>query len=491
VPPSGRPKKSHAHSARTRRRPSGRVKGTTDKVTTSVGSVRQLFTGPVVKNASALYGSTIVTSLLGFFYWFLAARMTSPRAVGIASAIQSSAQFLSIFCVLGLTTLLISEFSVDKSKARSLILTAATGAGLFGFVVAIGVGIVLGSLSSSLHPGLTIPTGLLVFAVLAALTTNLLIVDDSCVGLLRGNLQFRRNAVFAASKLAVLPILIVVWRTPSGIELEVAWVVGMAISLITVGIALAKLTKGESSRLDFRHLLSKRRLIAGHHSLNLSIQSPRLIIPVVVAITLGARVNAAYTAATLVLAFVNIIPFHLSTVLFALTPGDEVGLHREVRKTMRICLLLALASAPFYAIFSHLILGFFGPSYEKASTALAILGLTTYPIAIKAHYVAISRARGRMQQAARRSMIGAGLEIGLAAAGGIVFGITGVAIGYLAAVVLEGLLFAPVVFGVLRNPKGGDDAPPGPSSEESLVEAPDLDPEAIEDMQATEERFWV
>ncbi len=366
--------------------------------------------GPIVRNAASLYGTTIITSVLGFVYWFAAARMASAHAVGIAAGIQSSAQFLAMVCVLGLSTLLLSELSRDKTHARSLILTATTGVAAVAVVTSIVAGIVLGALSSTLHAGLYIPVGMLVFVLLTALSTVLLITDDSCIGLLRGDLQLRRNTIFALSKLVLLPILIVLWPSPTGTELEVAWLAGLAISLVTISLALGRLTRGESSRLDFKRFVEHRRLMMGHHSLNLSISSPRLLIPIMVVTILGAQANAAFTAALLIVAFVNIIPVHLSTVLFALVPGDEESLHREVQKTMRICLVLALASAPFFILFGHLILGFFGSSYQDATGALAVLGLTTYPIAVKAHYVAISRSRGHMQQAAnfelRRRMPG-------------------------------------------------------------------------------------
>jgi O-antigen/teichoic acid export membrane protein len=173
--------------------------------------------------------------------------------------------------------------------------------------------------------------------------------------------------------------------------------------------------------------------------------------PVLVATIVGAEATAAYTVAMLLAGFVNIIPFQLSTVLFAVSAGDEVTLRREVRKTLRICLVVALASAPFFLLFSRVVLGIFGPSYVTASAALTILGLTTFPSAITAHYVAIARVRGRMQQAAFWTMVGACLEVGLAALGGVADGVTGVAIGVLTGLLMEAALFFPVVSGVVRS----------------------------------------
>ena len=191
-----------------------------------------------------------------------------------------------------------------------------------------------------------------------------------------------------------------------------AWLIGLAISMWMLGAGLIRITSGQSARLDFRELAAKRHLMLGHHSLNLSVQLPRVLILVIVAIIVGPAANAAFTAAVLVVGFVNVIPVHLTTALFALAPGDEEALHREVLRTMQICLVVALVSAPFFIVFSHFILGLFGKDYQSATAAMVILGFTTYPVAIKAHFVSIARVRGRIQQAAYLTMIGACFEVG-------------------------------------------------------------------------------
>ena len=406
--------------------------------------------GPIVRNAAALYGGTIVAAVLGFAYWLIAAKLVPVRAVGIASAVQSGAQFLGVLCVIGLSTLLISELSMDRSQARSLMLTATVGVGGVAFVASLVVGIVVQTVPSAFREGIRGPVGILVFALLGTLTTVLILLDDACVGLLRGDLQLSRNAVFAVSKLVLLPTLVWIYATKSGLELVIAWESGMAISLVSLGYQLGKATRGQSSRPEFRNLFYKRRLMARHHWLNVSINSTRLLLPVLAAGIIGANANAAFTAAFLVVGFVNVIPTQLSTVLFALAPGDERMLRRQVRKTMRICQALSLFSAIAFLFLAGLILRIFGHDYETAKTALLVLGLTTYPQSIKAHYVAIARVRGRLKQAAFMTTVGASMEVGLAAAGAVLHGLTGLALGYLAAGVIEGALFFPSVFSVLR-----------------------------------------
>jgi O-antigen/teichoic acid export membrane protein len=419
-----------------------------------VAEAKSALEGPLIRNAAHLYGSTIITSFLGFFYWFIAARLVPPSAVGTASAVQSAAQFISVFCVFGLSTFVISELSIDKRQARSLILTAVVSVSVATFVVAVAAAVGFQFSTSAISDGVAGAIGVLVFVLLAIFSTDLLVLDDACIGLLRGDLQLRRNVVFAVSKLALLPILITVWASRSGVELVVAWTTGLALSMLLVVLELGKLTKGQSSRLDFRNLLLKRQLMFRHHWLNISIQSPRLIFPVLVALIISPSANAAFTATFLVVGIVQTIPNLLSTVLFALAPGDDEALRREVKKTMKISLVLSVASAPFFFVFASSILKLFGPEYAVASLAMGFLGLSTYPYAIKSHYVSIARVQGRMHQAVLWTMAGAFLEAGFAAAGAAIHGLTGVSIGILVALSLEAIVYSPTVFNVLRSKQG-------------------------------------
>src|SRR5579859_4976456 len=86
----------------------------------------------MLTNAGALVGTTAVTSILGFVYWWLAARRFPPAAVGVASASVSAMVLLGGFCVLGLGTLLITELPRQPDHAGSLISTSLVVVGALG-----------------------------------------------------------------------------------------------------------------------------------------------------------------------------------------------------------------------------------------------------------------------------------------------------------------------------------------------------------------------
>src|SRR5690242_10853899 len=78
----------------------------------------------ILRNAGSLVGTTAVTSVFGFAYWWLAARQFSPEAVGLASAAISAMTLLGTFGMVGLGTLLIGELPRQQGKKVSLISAA-------------------------------------------------------------------------------------------------------------------------------------------------------------------------------------------------------------------------------------------------------------------------------------------------------------------------------------------------------------------------------
>lgn len=410
---------------------------------------------PVLRGAAYLYASTITTSALGFVFWFVAAKMLAPAAVGRASAAQAAAQLIATIGILGLGTLTIAELSSDKRQVRRLVSAACIVAATASATAALVTGAVLGHVSVHLAPVLTGPADLICFTLLAGTVAAGLVIDDACVGFLRGYIQLTRNTVFAAVKLMLLPLAIYAWDTSSGEQIVLVWLIAMVLS---VGLAIrliAQAPADPSWRPDFANLIEKRGLIWSHHLLNVAVLAPQLVAPLVVTAVVGPAANAGYYTAALMTSFVNIIPGQLSMALFAITPGDEQALAREARKTMRLCVALAIASALVFSFGSHPILYVFRRSYVSADHAMALLGLCTIFFAVKAHYVAIARVHGRMRRAARLAALGATLEVSGIVVGASLAGVTGTAGGLLAAYFVEAILFAPTVVAALRG-RGGD-----------------------------------
>src|SRR5579872_968981 len=72
-------------------------------------------------NAGSLVGTTLVTSGLGFVYWWVATRLYTPGAVGLASALISVMTLLGTLSMLGIGTLLTGELPRQQGKEWALI----------------------------------------------------------------------------------------------------------------------------------------------------------------------------------------------------------------------------------------------------------------------------------------------------------------------------------------------------------------------------------
>lgn len=409
----------------------------------------------VARSTASLYVTTIVTSVLGFAFWSLAAHRLPAAQVGDGSAVVSLMQLLSMLCVFGLNTLIISEVSAHPYRTRTLVATATLASLVLGTVGAILSAVVLKSTSATYSAIFATTWAVPTFVVGVAVTTATLVLDDASVAARRASWQLRRNAVFAAVKLALIPLAVRLLAATNGVQLLAAWVFATLLSLWFVRGLVVGERKGPL--VDLTLIRSRGHLALRHHWLNVSVQAPRFAIVAVAAVIVGPRLTAAFYAAMLMVGFVTIIPNLLTTVLFALTAGDERALREHIRFTLAISGLLALAAAPAIYLVSGFALSLFSPYDLTARTAMWLLGLAIAPFAIKAHYVVVARVRGQMGRAARLTTAGSVLEIVLASLGGWLGGITGISVGWLAAGCLEAALLGPTVYRAATS--RGDGAP--------------------------------
>src|ERR1700680_547080 len=158
----------------------------------------------ILVNAGSLVGTTAVTSLLGFVYWWLAARAFSPAVVGFGSAAISAMTLLGTLALLGLGTLLLGELSQQRGREASLISTALIIVGGVGGLLGLAFAVAAPHISADFRALDASVGNCALFALGVSLTAITLVLDDVLIGLFRGKLQLWRNGLFAALKLAAL-----------------------------------------------------------------------------------------------------------------------------------------------------------------------------------------------------------------------------------------------------------------------------------------------
>ena len=406
----------------------------------------------LLTNAGSLVSTTVVTSALGFVYWWLAARRYPPAAVGLASAAVSAMLLLGSISVLGMGTLLMGELPRQREKAPALLTTALIVAALAGGVLGLVFAYIMPLLSAELGPLSGSPWSALLFALGVSLTTVTLVLDQALIGLMRGGLQLWRNFLFAAVKLVILWAVSFWLADRLGLSIYATWVSGILVSLVF--LVLMAIRRGMRRgiplnvyRPQWRLLHKLGRTAIVHHFLNIALQIPNLALPVLVPVLLSATANAHFYAAWMIASFVFVGPLALTTALYAASAANQDAVARQVRHTLGLSLVVGIAANVALLFGANDVLRLFGQSYtDQAGLTLRIVSLGVFPLIIRNHYVAISRVYARMSSATRVTTLGGVLELALAAAGAKVAGLEGLSIGWVCAVCIEAVLMGPVVY---------------------------------------------
>ena len=320
----------------------------------------------VVGNALSLFGTTIVTSALGFAFWVVAAHLFTPAAIGAGGAAISAMQLLAMASMLGLGTLLIGELSSGVAGGPALITTALVTSTVVGVASGFGFALVLHAVSRSEEIGGGI-ADIALFAITTGLSAALLVFDDATLGLSRASWQFWRNLLFSALKLLALPVAAVAFSLKGSSGLIGTWLAGALLSLIVV-VVLARRARMRILVRPRRELFSRYGGTAlTHHCLNVSSEAPRLLMPVLVVGFLSPSVNARFYTALLLVGFAYIVPAHLSTALFGVGTRNHALLSRELRRIVTISAVVGIASLVVFGLGGRLLLAMFGPQYGGAA----------------------------------------------------------------------------------------------------------------------------
>ena len=157
----------------------------------------------LMHSAISLASTSVLTSLLGFVYWALAARTFTPSEVGQSSTAVSAVNLIVSGTMLGFGTLLVAELPSMGRGRSTLVSTVAAFTGAIAGLVALGCAFVLPIDFLGL-PDIHIFGVALLFAATASTQSVGYLVDQALLPLVGGRMQLRRNVVHSVSKLLLL-----------------------------------------------------------------------------------------------------------------------------------------------------------------------------------------------------------------------------------------------------------------------------------------------
>lgn len=409
----------------------------------------------VLHTTASLVGAAVLNGIVGFFFWWMAARFFTPEAVGLSASAIAAMVFLGRIAQVGLGTTLIGELPRMRAGRRRLMSTALLATTGIGFAI----GALFAIFASILAPPLEViggdPLRVAIFAAGVSLTASAAVLDQILIGLLKGGVQLVRNLIFSVGKLAFL-LPAGLWLVMDGLTIYGAWVAGILLSLLFMGALVFRRGHAGGWRPFVWHRIA--RLARGatmHHLVNVARFAPDSILPILVTTLLSGADNAAFYVALLLSNYVTLVGQSATLTLFAVGARAPDDLWRQLRTTMALAAVAAVGGCLFFWLAGEQILGLFGAEYaQTAYPAIALLALRGLPILVKDHWVAIQRIRRGMGIAAILTWAAAGLEVGLAVIGTLVAGLEGLAIGWLIALTIEAVILARPVLRAAWPPRG-------------------------------------
>jgi O-antigen/teichoic acid export membrane protein len=399
----------------------------------------------ILSNGAYLTVSTLVTSGLGFVYWWVAARLFSATAVGLASATTSVMMLLATIGLLGLETLLISELPKSKRKGELLFLGLLIAGGM-SFVLGLIFALVAPGVSTELAPFFSGLPAVVYYSVGVGLCALTFIFDAAMIGLLKGAWHFWRNVVFSVVKLL---LLFVVSRTDqSGLALYNTWLISLLLSLAVAVLCVGSAQKQILHRPNWSLLQHQGRNALEHYLLNLSLQAPRFVLPLLVTVLISAEANASFYLSWMLVSFAFMVPSHLSSVLHAVASSQREELSKKLRFTLVISLGIAGVATLIIVVLAPLLLGFFGAEYTASATTLRLLALAIVPTVIKFYYVTVCRVQEDVRAATRFNLVGAATEVSFAVLGAYLGGLEGLAVGLFLALSWQAVLMSRTIYKV-------------------------------------------
>ena len=397
----------------------------------------------LVKNSGAMVIGSITAAIVGFVYWWLAARWLPPEVVGTASGLLSLMAFIGLLGDAGLGTLLAGEIIQWPGRERGLISAVLLAA----FLLSLSTGAVILVLSEQAFHRLPNRPLVNLCLILGFGVTGLsLVIDQAWLGMLETNFRMIRQSVFAVLKLGFLA-LAAMWF--SGISTILgSWIAALLISIIIGEFLMRRHNKSFFHRPDFRLLASLKYKVVHHYRLDFGIMAPTTLLPYLVTVLLSPSANAVFTVIWMVVVVASIIPSALAAVLFPAIQAEPHHYRNRMSLSLSVSLLYALAFGLFIFLFSTDILRVFNPAYAAiGGTDLRVLGFGMIGAVIKFHICAAARINNRMREASVSVFLAGLFELACVAIGVHFGGLEGLAVAWMVATLIEAavlLLVNPV-----------------------------------------------
>jgi O-antigen/teichoic acid export membrane protein len=356
---------------------------------------------PLVMNSVYLMAATIVTSLLGYVFWVVAARSYPASAIGEAGAGVSAMAFASLLGAMGGSMAVLGELP-GTSRPREWSATVTAPLVFTTATSAVSALVTVAVLSRTGHSAFLYRDGWWVaaFVVGVVATTAFQLLETVWLAERQAHWFLGASTVFAVVKLAIvaLPVFAVFGAT----GILSAWSAVLAATVVGCLLVLA-VKHGYRPRMSgfSARIWSMRGTLTGNYVISVGDQVTLYAIPVIVALKVSPQAAGWFYVAWKIGGFYAVFASAVGTSTFA------EGSHRPHRvfplamAGMKMILPFIAVAAAVTIVAGRLVLNVFGGGYAgHAYTLLVLLSLAAFPDAVVTIYRGVLRVHKRYRTAA-------------------------------------------------------------------------------------------
>jgi O-antigen/teichoic acid export membrane protein len=220
---------------------------TSNRLTAPYGLVRAALQSSLLRNSYALMLNAAITAVLGLAFWFFAARLFSPAAIGLGGTVISTIIYVSNISQLNFGTVLV-RFLPGSGAAASRLIWGAYGIGVLASVVFASAFLLV---TDRFLPRLDIITSNTFWAVLfvtaVALWTVFALQDDALAGRRQSIWVAVSKTAYAVLKIGAL-FIFAAWTTDWS-SIVAAWMAPVVLFVLAVNWLIFShiLPRGRSS----------------------------------------------------------------------------------------------------------------------------------------------------------------------------------------------------------------------------------------------------
>jgi len=399
---------------------------------TSREGIKSLFKVSLYRNAIYLMLNFTMYALTGFFFWIAAARLYPVEIVGLASSAISAIGLLSLLSTLGLDYGLIRFLPLAGEKAREMINSCLTIGSSVSIIAALIFLVGINVWSPALLP---IRENLLfLFAfIIFALANTLQSFYTQCFIAARKS-RFSMAQGWLVGFLRFIPLVMLASSFKS-FGIFFSWGIAVSIAvLVSLAFYMPRAYHGYRPLPSIRKEVVSQmlRFSFANYVTNILWMIPQLVLPIMVVNLLGADQNAYFFIGWSIAGMVFMIPAATSLSLLAEASQDEQKLHQELKKSLKLILLLLVPAIILLLVLGNNILQLFGKVYsEKAPQLLWILAVSALPLSLNHVYFTIKRVEKKMKSVICLAGFTAVTTLGLSYVLMPVMGINGAGVSWL------------------------------------------------------------